>query len=181
MLEAPSAHSKAPAARHERLLPWIAAERGLRAALLVTLGAILISHPHTNWAAEVRRLATDAGLNPSGNVVRRILEAVRKIPARETTVFGVIALAYGALEAAESYGLARRRRWGEWLTLVATAILIVPEVWELIRDVTLLKVGALIVNLLVVAYLYWQLRRSGRRPARAEGVGAADAAGTAKT
>lgn len=167
MADGRAAQSSKPAAGRDRLLPWIAAERGFRAVVLITVGIILITHPHTDWAGEVRRLATDAGLNPSGNVVRKILDAVRKIPARETTVFGAVALAYGALEAAESYGLARRRRWGEWLTLVATAILIVPEVWELIRKVTLLKIGALIVNVLVVAYLYWRLRRSGERPARA--------------
>jgi uncharacterized membrane protein (DUF2068 family) len=92
-------------------------------------------------------------------VVRKILDVVRRVPAKENVVFGAIALAYGALEAAECYGLARRRRWGEWLTLVATSILLVPEIWELARGATLLKVGALVVNLLVVAYLYWRLRR----------------------
>jgi uncharacterized membrane protein (DUF2068 family) len=146
--------------RRDRLLPWIAAERGIRSFVLIVLGIVLLTHPHANWAGDVKDLATDSGLNPSGNVVRKILEVVRKIPARETVVFGVIALAYGALEGAESYGLARRRRWGEWLTLVATSILIVPEVWELIRSVTVLKIGALIINVLVVAYLYWRLRRS---------------------
>ena len=170
MADASSAQSHASAARHDRLLPWIAAERGVRAVLLISVGIVLITHPHTDWAGEVRRLASDAGLNPSGNVVRKIIDAIRKVPARETTVFGVIALGYGALEAAESYGLARKRRWGEWLTLVATSILIVPEVWELIRKVTLLKMGALIVNVLVVAYLYWRLRRGGGG-AGADGVG----------
>jgi uncharacterized membrane protein (DUF2068 family) len=159
-----SAGSSPSSAKRDRLLPWIAAERGLRSLVLIVLGIVLLSHPHANWAQVVKNLANDSGLNPSGNVVRKILEAVRKIPARETVVFGVIALGYGALEAAESYGLARRRRWGEWLTLVATSILIVPEVWELIRKVTPLKIGALIVNVLVVAYLYWRLRRAqGRR------------------
>jgi uncharacterized membrane protein (DUF2068 family) len=176
MARTSAAEDARPAARRDRLLPWIAAERGVRALVLVVLGVVLISHPHANWAHEIKELATDWGLNPSGNVVRKILEVVRKIPARETLVFGVIALAYGALEGAESYGLARRRRWGEWLTLVATAILIVPEIWELARKATVLKVGALIVNLLVVAYLYWRLRRSGGGHADTDAGGAADAA-----
>lgn len=160
-----TAESHEPPAKRDRLLPWIAAERGVRALVLIILGVVLLTHLHTNWAREVRELASNLGLNPSGNVVRKILEVVRKFPARETVIFGVIAIAYGALEAAESYGLARRRRWGEWLTLIATSILIVPEVWELIRKATPLKVGALIVNVLVVAYLYWRLRRRGGQPA----------------
>jgi uncharacterized membrane protein (DUF2068 family) len=151
-----------PGARRDRLLPWIAAERGARALVLIALGVILITHPHTNWAAEITHLAHQWGLDPSRNVVRKVIDAVRKVHASQNVVFGVIALGYAALEGAEAYGLARGRRWGEWLTLVATSILLVPEVWELIRSVTPLKVAALIVNLLVVAYLYWRLRRVGR-------------------
>ena len=158
--EPPAAAAKPlSASRRDRLLPWIAAERGVRALFLLGLGVVLLTHPDTNWALEVKHLARSWGLDPSGNVVRKIIDTVRKIPARENVVFGVIALGYGALEAAESYGLARRRRWGEWLTLVATSILLLPETWELIRKVTALKVAALVVNLVVVAYLYWRLRR----------------------
>ncbi len=147
-----------PGARRDRLLPWIAAERGFRGLFLIVLGVVLITHPHTNWAGEITHLAHQWGLDPSRNVVRKIIDAVRKVPAGENVVFGAIALGYGALEGAESYGLARRRPWGEWLTLLATSILLVPEIWELARKVTPLKVGALIVNLLVVGYLYRRLR-----------------------
>jgi uncharacterized membrane protein (DUF2068 family) len=148
-----------PRVPRDRLLPWIAAERGVRALVLVALGVVLITHPHANWAMEITHLARQGGIDPSSNVVRRVIDAVHKIPAGKNVVFGVIALGYGALEGAESYGLAKRRPWGEWLTLVATSILLAPEVWELTRGVTPLKVAALIVNLLVVAYLYWRLRR----------------------
>jgi uncharacterized membrane protein (DUF2068 family) len=85
---------------------------------------------------------------------------VRRVKAHQDVVFGAIALAYGALEGVEAYGLWTRRRWGEWLTVVATSLLLVPEVWELTKSATLLKVGALLVNLAVVAYLLWRLRRA---------------------
>ncbi len=153
----------------DRLLPWIAAERGVRALVLSALGVILITHPDTDWAAEITHLAHQWGLDPSRNVVRKVIDAVRKIHTSQNVVFGVIALGYAALEGAEAYGLARRRPWGEWLTLLATSILLIPETWELIRSVTPLKVAALIVNLLVVVYLYWRLRRSGREPAGVAG------------
>jgi uncharacterized membrane protein (DUF2068 family) len=137
--------------------------------VLIALGVVLITHPQTNWAEAITHLANQSGLNPSSNVMRKILDAVHRIPVGENTVFGAIALGYGALEAAESYGLARRRPWGEWLTLVATSILLVPEVWELVRKATPLKAGALVVNLLVVAYLYRRLRRGARRAPRMAG------------
>ncbi len=153
------ATSDAPA-RRDRLLPWIAAERGVRAIVLVAVGVVLVTHPHADWASEVSRLAQRSGLDPKDNWIQRLINDVRKINTNQDVVFGVIALAYGALEAAESYGLWRRRRWGEWLTVVATSLLLVPEVWELTKSATLLKVGALLVNLAVVAYLLWRLRRA---------------------
>jgi uncharacterized membrane protein (DUF2068 family) len=146
--------------RRDRLLPWIAAERAFRAVVLVTVGILLLSKPNANWATEITHLAQRAGLNPNGNWPRKIIERLRKLHANEDVVFGIIALAYGTLEGAEAYGLWRRRRWGEWLTVIATSLLLVPEVWELTKSTTLLKVGALLVNLAVVAYLLWRLRRN---------------------
>lgn len=149
----------AASARRDRLLPWLAAERSFRALVLLAVGIVLVSHPHANWAGEVSRVAQDLGFDPKDNWVRRIIEKVSKIHAHQDLVFGVAALAYGALEGVEAYGLFARRRWGEWLTVVATSLLLIPEVWELTKSATPLKIGALLVNLLIVAYLLWRLRR----------------------
>lgn len=152
----------ASSAQHDRLLPWIAAERSVRALVLVAIGVVLVTHPHTDWAAEITQLAHRLGLDPGNNVLRKIVEKVRKVNAHQDLVFGAIALAYGALEGAEAYGLWRRRRWGEWLTVLATSVLLIPEVWELVRKATALKAAALVLNLLVVAYLLRRLRQPSR-------------------
>ncbi|HLH15180.1 MAG TPA: DUF2127 domain-containing protein [Solirubrobacteraceae bacterium] len=144
--------------RRDRLLPWIAAERTIRAIVLIAAGVVLLSHPHADWAADISHLAQRLGLNPNDNWIKRAIDDVRRIHAHEDLVFGVLALAYGALEAVEAYGLFRRRRWGQWLTVVATSILIVPEVWELAKSASALKLGALALNVLVVCYLVWRAR-----------------------
>ena len=146
-------------ARSDRLLPWIAAERAFRTIVLFAVGLVLVSHPHANWATEIAHLAQRLGLDPKGNWIQKIIDKVSKINANQDVVFGLVALAYGVLEGAEAYGLWRRRRWGEWLTVAATSLLFIPEVWELTKSTTLLKVGALLVNITVVAYLLWRLRR----------------------
>ena len=151
--------SGAVGARHDRLLPWIAAERTVRAILLLGVGIALVSHPHANWAGEIANLAEHLGLDPKDNWIKRIIDKVSRINAHQDLVFGVVALAYGVLEGVEAYGLWRRRRWGEWLTVLATSLLLIPEVWELTKSASLLKVGALLLNLAVVAYLLWRLRR----------------------
>ncbi len=145
---------------HDRLLPWIAAERALRATLLLAVGIVLLSHPHANWGSEIARLAGKLGQDPKSNWVQRIIEKVSRIHANEDVIFGVAALAYGLLEGVEAYGLWTRRRWGEWLTVLATSLLFIPEAWELTKSIALLKLGALLVNAAIVAYLVWRLRRS---------------------
>ncbi len=146
-------------ARKDRLLPWIAAERAFRAVVLVVLGIVLVTHPHANWPSEVANFAQRLGLDPKDNWIHRLIEKVSKISSSQDLVFGVAALAYGVLEGAEAYGLWTRRRWGEWLTVVATSLLFIPEIWELAKSASLLKVGALLVNIAVVIYLIWRLRR----------------------
>jgi uncharacterized membrane protein (DUF2068 family) len=147
--------------RHDRLLPWIAAERAFRAVVLLAVGITLVGHPHTNWASEIANLAQRLGLDPRENWIQRIINDVSRLHANQDLVFGGVAIAYGVLEGAESYGLFRRRRWGEWLTVVATSLLFIPEIWELTKSATPLKIGAVIVNVLVVGYLLSRLRRPG--------------------
>jgi uncharacterized membrane protein (DUF2068 family) len=132
---APSAASRQdPAMSHaappskDRLVPWIAAERALRGVVLLVLGIVLVTHPHANWSHEISQLAQKLGLDPKGNWVRRILKDAAKIDSRKNVLFGIIALAYAVLEGTEAYGLWRRRRWGEWLTVLATSLFLIPEV-----------------------------------------------------
>jgi uncharacterized membrane protein (DUF2068 family) len=137
----------------DRLLPWIAAERAFRAVVLLFVGIVLLSHPHTDWAGEISKLAEHLGLDPKRNWIQRILHDAANVNSRKSELFGGVAVGYGVLEGAEAYGLWRRRRWGEWLTVIATSLLLIPEAWELTRSATFLKVGALLVNLVIVLYL----------------------------
>jgi len=147
--------------RRDRLLPWIAAERAFRTLVLITVGLVLLTHPHTNWASEIASFAQRLGQDPKDNWIHRLIAKVSKISANKDVLFGAVALAYGALEGAEAYGLWKRRRWGEWLTVIATSLLFVPEVWELTKSISPLKLGALLANIAIVAYLIWQMRADG--------------------
>jgi uncharacterized membrane protein (DUF2068 family) len=144
--------------RSDRLLPWIAAERTLRAIVLFLVGIALIANPHHNWGRTVANFARDLGLNPRSNGLEKIIHKLHTISSDRYALYGIIALAYGALEATEGYGLWKRRRWAEYLTVLATSLLFIPEIWEIANSTTPLKVGALLVNIAIVAYLIFQLR-----------------------
>jgi uncharacterized membrane protein (DUF2068 family) len=73
-------------------------------------------------------------------------------------VLAIAAIVYALLEGTEGGGLAMRRRWAEYLTVIATGLLIPYEAYEVVHHVTLFKVGALLLNLAVVGYLAYRKR-----------------------
>ena len=60
---------------------------------------------------------------------------------------------YGALNLIEAYGLHKRRRWAEWLTVIATALFIPFEIYKIFQDQTLIRIVALVLNSFIVYYL----------------------------
>jgi uncharacterized membrane protein (DUF2068 family) len=146
-----------------RLLPVLAVERTLRAVLLVGVGLILLTHVHTDWTDLARRFTEQVGLDPSRNETGRLFSRLAGLAPRHAQRDGAIAIAYGVLEAVEGYGLLRRRSWGEYLTVVSTAFLLIPEVQELLKHPTGLKVGGLALNVVIVIYLVIRLVRRRAR------------------
>jgi uncharacterized membrane protein (DUF2068 family) len=127
--------------------------------VLVVIGAVVLGRLHADWGGAVRWLSVHAGINPTGRLVSHTIERAHHLTVRQLTVIGVVSIAYGALELVEGVGLWRRRRWAEYLTVVATSLLVPLEIYELAHHATLLKVGGLVVNLAIVAYLIHVLRR----------------------
>ena len=73
----------------------------------------------------------------------------------------IASFAYAALFLTEGVGLLMRKRWAEWLTIVATASLIPFEIYEIVKEQTAFRIATLIANIAVVVYLIWKVRRRG--------------------
>jgi uncharacterized membrane protein (DUF2068 family) len=71
--------------------------------------------------------------------------------------------AYALLEGAEAIGLWYQKRWAEYLTFIATTLLLPLEIYELSHRVSPFKIIALIVNIAIVAYLLFAKRLFGLR------------------
>jgi uncharacterized membrane protein (DUF2068 family) len=67
------------------------------------------------------------------------------------------------IEGVEAVGLWRERRWAEYLTAIATAGFLPFEIDELAKRVTILRVGALVVNLAILIWLVYRKRLFGVR------------------
>jgi uncharacterized membrane protein (DUF2068 family) len=120
------------------------------------------------------RLERGARLAVTGE--RRLLErALDWVSALGHTRIGgilVVTSLYTGVLLTEGIGLWLRKTWAEWLTVIATASLIPFELWQLLfghRHNPLAVLGATALNVVIVLYLAWQLRRA-RRGRRARGV-----------
>jgi uncharacterized membrane protein (DUF2068 family) len=76
----------------------------------------------------------------------------------------IATIGYMLLVLVEGVGLWMRKRWAEWLVVLAGALLIPFELWKLAHPAgkTWLVLAALVMNVAIVAYLVSLLRR---RPA----------------
>ncbi len=147
--------------RPDPFVRFIIAERSVKGVLLLLAGATLvIFHRRLQGLAFwlERELNLQSGQHFFQRALDAILERLGAVRPAAAVLLGVGSAVYAALELTEAVGLARRRRWAEYLTVVATAFFIPLELLEVLRHVTLLRVGALVLNSAVVVYLTWRKR-----------------------
>jgi uncharacterized membrane protein (DUF2068 family) len=65
------------------------------------------------------------------------------------------ACVYAGLRFAEAIGLWRARAWAEWIALISGAIYLPYEITRLAHRVTALHLSIFIVNLAVVAFMFY--------------------------
>jgi uncharacterized membrane protein (DUF2068 family) len=103
---------------------------------------------------------------PHQTVHAGFLHGIARVFNLSSTALYAVAAAAGAyaiLEGAEAVGLWYQRRWAEYLTFVATLVFLPYEIYELSAKVTVIRVGALVINLAVAAYLLFAKRLFGLR------------------
>ncbi len=98
----------------------------------------------------------DTGQGPSRDFLLRTLQKVAHFDKRSVTILSVTAVIYCVVEGVEAVGLWRERRWAEYLTALATAGFLPFEIHELLSRVTVIRVGALVINLAILAWLVWR-------------------------
>jgi uncharacterized membrane protein (DUF2068 family) len=133
------------------------------------LAVVLLTFAAHNLALhkDYENLMNDlAGGDPGASQVRGVLGYLGrafKYSPTHLRVLAVILLAYASLEATEMVGLWLNKRWAEYLTFVATSVLVPYEVYELTLGVSVFKVITLVINLAVVIYLLFAKRLFGLR------------------
>ena len=145
--------------RSRLVLRLIAIERTLRGLLLLATGVYLLFHLSTDFGQLAERVIRSIDIDPRQHFFHGIIARLHSLQAHQLRIAGIAALAYGGLELVEGVGLWLDQLWAEYLTVIATTLLIPFELYELARHPTMWKAGGIFVNVLIVIYLVWSLRR----------------------
>jgi uncharacterized membrane protein (DUF2068 family) len=149
-----------PRGAKDRALRLIALFKFAKALLLVAvgLGALQLLDPDT--AARAQHWATAFATSSDRRFVQHLLARAMGLSPGRLEVLALGTFLYAGLFTTEGLGLWLGRRWAEYLTVVATASFVPIEIFEILQRLDLLRVGALVMNLAVVAYLVYRLRRA---------------------
>lgn len=161
--------ARGPVLRDRYVLRLIALDRAFHVLVLGSLGIAFLLFARHDAALHTYYTnlmsALDGG-GPGTGRIRGVLGYLRKAfeytPSHLYTLAAIV-LAYACLEAVEMVGLWRNRRWAEYLTFVATTLLIPYEIYEIVLRLSVFKVVAFVINVAVVAYLLWAKRLFGVR------------------
>lgn len=140
----------------------------LKAALLFTIAFGIHRLLHRDLQDSLVHWARAVRVDPQNRFVHGLVSKVSGVSPRKLEAISLGTMLYGALFATEGVGLVLRKRWAEYLTVISTALLLPVEVYELFHRFRWPKLIVLVLNLAIVAYLIWQLRRSRSRHASAK-------------
>ncbi|MBU6428117.1 MAG: DUF2127 domain-containing protein [Cyanobacteria bacterium REEB65] len=148
--------------------------------LFVGMGAfgVLSLLVHQNLDVLADRVVAIFKVDPDNDILNTLLDKIAGITPQTLGLVGGGTFLYGALELTEAVGLLLRKRWAEWLVVVATSIFIPVEIREIVHGIlhptthtsTWFKIGVFVINVAIVVYLIWSkglLRQSNAGDAAA--------------
>jgi len=127
---------------------------------LVALGLGVRHALHGDWEKELAHWIDLLRMDPHNRFLLWLVEKLSNVNEHRLRELSVGTFFYAALRFCEGTGLALKQRWAEYLTIVTTGILVPVEVYEIYAHPTWGRVVVLVLNLAVVAYLAWELKRS---------------------
>ncbi len=155
---------------HDRGLLLIGLFKLGKSLFFFCLGFGAIHLLHKDIADEVMRLATALKFDPESRLVALVLDKVDLIDAHRLREISMATFGYSALALTEGVGLLLEKVWAEYLTLILTVSFLPWEMYELIRRPDWFRLSLLLINLAVLWYLVWLLRRKGLIRASGEGL-----------
>ena len=139
--------------RSDFILQLIVIEKAFLGVLGLVFSAGVLSLINQDLEAFATELARYLNLEANNRFLILLMENIPRV--RSSTLIGasMVGVAYSGLNFIEAYGLHKRYRWAEYLTVISTGIFIPFELYEVIRNPTLIPFSILVINVSIVYFL----------------------------
>jgi uncharacterized membrane protein (DUF2068 family) len=155
---------------HARGLLLIGLFKLAKALFFGALGAGALKLVHYNVGDLAQRLVDSTHealhIDPEGKFVTALLDKADTISSHHVRQAGMLSFGYACVCVVEGIGLLKHKVWAEYFTIVLTAAALPWEGFEMYRHFTWFKVGFMVLNVLVLVYLLWLVRRMRMRMAK---------------
>jgi uncharacterized membrane protein (DUF2068 family) len=145
---------------HSRGLLLIAAFKLFKGIVLLAVGFGARHLLSQNLSADVEHWLDLLRIDPHNYYIHRLLEKIADVDPHKLKQLRAGTFFYATLFLIEGTGLALRQRWAEYITIISTSSLIPIEVYEIVKHYSVLKIAFLVINIAVVVYLIYELRRN---------------------
>lgn len=137
----------------------VALMEAVKGFIVLGAGFGLLTLLHHDVAHIALALVTRLHIDPDQHYAGIFLEAAEHVTDAHLWIGAALALLYSVVRLAEGYGLWMEHRWGAWLGALSGAIYVPIEIYELFHRPNWIKAGTLALNVSVVIYLGWSLRK----------------------
>jgi uncharacterized membrane protein (DUF2068 family) len=137
----------------------IALFKFVKGAVFLALAFGALNFLHKDLASHVELWLDQLRIDPDNQFIGTLVSKLQLVHTKELKELSALGAGYAALFLTEGTGLLFRKRWAEWLTIVATSSLLPIEVYELVKQFTAVRLVALLANAAVVFYLVYLVRQ----------------------
>lgn len=138
---------------------FIAGFKLVKGFLLLLVGLGLLKLVHAEIATLFSLLIEALHLHADSRILHALVLKVDALQPHTVLVMGVISLGYAGLLLIEGVGLWLEVSWAAYLTVISTSLLFPFELYEVLQQVSAFRIGALLLNLVIVVYLISQLKQ----------------------
>jgi len=136
----------------------IAAFKLLKGLFLLAVGIGALSLLHENVAAQLNLWIAVLRVDPNNHFIHMLIRKLWTVDDKRLVEIGAGTSFYAALLLTEGIGLALGKKWAEYFTIIATGSLIPLEIYELVKEFSVIKIVIIVLNVAIVVYLAVDLR-----------------------
>lgn len=144
---------------HQTGLAFIAAFKVVKGLLLLLASLGLLKLVHAEIATLFSLLIEALHVHADSRILHALVLKVDALQPHSVLVMGAISLSYAGLLLIEGVGLWFEVSWAAYLTVISTSLLLPFELYEVLQQVSVFRIGALLLNLVIVVYRISQLKQ----------------------